>query len=273
MEEVNDKSGTADLLWSSAMDLQIKLVNDGYAQPYASPEKPNLPEWAVWKNEAYGVTAEPIIFAYNQNLLPSNKVPKTHADLIALLRQEPATFRGKVAAYDPIHSGVGYLYLSQDMRANRDTWDLMRALTSVETRYYASTLEMVEKLASGEHVLAYNLIGSYAFARQEQHPELAVVIPSDYTLVMSRIALIPAEARHPNAARLFLDFLLSKRGQAHLARRHMAPVRADVPAPDDARPSAEQAHAIRVGPMLLANLDQARRARFVKDWNKLLAKD
>jgi iron(III) transport system substrate-binding protein len=41
------RQGTADLLWNLAMDLQIKLVNDGYAQDYASPEKPNLPELAI----------------------------------------------------------------------------------------------------------------------------------------------------------------------------------------------------------------------------------
>src|SRR6188472_1367122 len=31
-------AGSADVLWSSAMDLQIKLVNDGGALAYASPE-------------------------------------------------------------------------------------------------------------------------------------------------------------------------------------------------------------------------------------------
>ena len=50
-------SGTGDLLWSSAMDLQVKLVADGYALAYKSPELPNLPEWAVWKDQAYGTTA------------------------------------------------------------------------------------------------------------------------------------------------------------------------------------------------------------------------
>ena len=39
---------TADILISSAMDLQFKLVNDGFAQVYESTEKPYLPEWAVW---------------------------------------------------------------------------------------------------------------------------------------------------------------------------------------------------------------------------------
>jgi len=30
----------------------VKLVNDGQALTYASPENPSLPKWAVWKNEA-----------------------------------------------------------------------------------------------------------------------------------------------------------------------------------------------------------------------------
>lgn len=36
-------TGTADVSWSSAPDLQIKLAADGLALVYASPEIPNLP--------------------------------------------------------------------------------------------------------------------------------------------------------------------------------------------------------------------------------------
>src|SRR5580765_627590 len=36
--EAAANNGTADVLWSSAMDLQVKLVADGQALSYASPE-------------------------------------------------------------------------------------------------------------------------------------------------------------------------------------------------------------------------------------------
>ncbi len=36
--EVASGQGSADVMWSSAMDLQIKLVDDGQAMTYASPE-------------------------------------------------------------------------------------------------------------------------------------------------------------------------------------------------------------------------------------------
>jgi iron(III) transport system substrate-binding protein len=50
---------TADVLWSSAMDLQVKLVADGYAMAYQSVEAPKIPAWAKWKDMAYGTTFEP----------------------------------------------------------------------------------------------------------------------------------------------------------------------------------------------------------------------
>src|SRR5436190_16425525 len=58
-------AGSADVLWSSSMDLQIKLVNEGGALAYASPEIAGLPSWAVWKNEAFGTTYEPLAIVYN----------------------------------------------------------------------------------------------------------------------------------------------------------------------------------------------------------------
>lgn len=270
--EVAAHEGTADLLWSLAMDLQIKLVNDGYAQAYASPEKPNLPEWAIWKNEAYGTTAEPIAFVYNKRLMPPGDVPHTHADLERLLRTNPA-YVGKIATYNPESSGTGFLWITQDLQVTRDTWALIRAMGRAKLQLYASTGAMLERLVSGEHLFAYNMIGSYALERQARDPSIGVLLPTDYTMVASRIALIPAEARNPDAAKLFLDYLLSKRGQTQLSAKHMTSVRADVPAPPGSRPNAERTRAIRVGPELLANLDQIKRLRFLKDWRRAMNPD
>src|SRR3954447_3460665 len=50
--------GSADVMWSSAMDLQVKLVDEGHAMAYASPEVKSIPQWANYKNEAYGTTYE-----------------------------------------------------------------------------------------------------------------------------------------------------------------------------------------------------------------------
>ena len=264
---------TADIAWSSAMDLQIKLVNDGYAQAYASPEKPNLPEWAIWKNEAYGVTAEPIMFVYNKALMPPGDIPTNHQDLLRLLKSKPLFYRGRVAVPDPIRSGASYLHLTQDYLANRDLWDLAEEFGAVGAVPYQTSRQMLISVAEGKRILAYNVIGSYAMEWQSRDPRIQVVMPRDYTLVISRIAIIPNEARHPNAAKLFLDFLLSRPGQFALSQQYMNPARADVPVHPGSKPATASARPVRVGPTLLANLDQLKRRRFLKDWAQSLGVD
>lgn len=268
--ESRARKPTGDLIWSSAMDLQIKLVNDGYAQAYASPEKPYLPDWAIWKNEAWGVTAEPVVIAYNKRLVPPKDVPRTHAALERLLRTKAAFYSGRVSTYDPRLSGFGYLQLTQDYHASRDVMALVRALGNARVRLHTSSGPLLADIESGRSLFAYNALGSYALELAARNPDIGVVMPSDYTLVVSRIALIAREARQPNAAKLLLDFLLSAEGQRHLARAYMAPSREDVVARAGSKPPAAAARPVKLGPALLANLDRIRRQRFLANWQAAL---
>jgi iron(III) transport system substrate-binding protein len=262
---------TVDLLWSSAMDLQVKLVNDGYAQPYASPERASLPDWAVWGDLAYGVTAEPVGIAYDKRRLAGADVPRTHADLERLLARPDAP-GGKVAAYDPERSGAGYLFLTQDVEVTDRTWDLVRAMGRAGVGLYTSTAAMLDRVVAGEATFAYDVLAAYAAERAKADPWLGIVLPDDYTLVVSRIAFIPKAARHPNTARLFLDYLLSQKGQELLAERSLGPVRDDVRVGwVKALGGSEKAlRPIQVGPELLTYLDRAKRERFLKEWRRAL---
>lgn len=259
---------SADLVWSSAMDLQAKLINDGYAQSYQSPEKPALPANAVWKNMGYGVTAEPVAFVYNKRLIAPVRVPRTHEAFERLLRERRVALRGRVVTYDPARSNVGYLYLTEDYAITRDTRSLLQAIAAARPVLARTTEPMLDAVATGRAAIAYNVVGPYALTRARRDPRIGVVFPRDYALVASRVAFIARDARRPAAAKLFLDFLLSRNGQALLAKQWLLPVRADVRAP---RLRADQARPIRVGPQLLVNLDTIKRRRFLADWTAILA--
>lgn len=266
--ETRGRRPSADLVWSSAMDLQVKLINDGFAQGYASPEKPALPAAAVWKNMGFGVTAEPIGIVYNRRLVPPARVPRSHAALETLLRQQRRAFTGRVTTFDPARSNVGYLYLSEDLAATRDTRALLAAIAATRPVLSATTGQMLRGVAEGRQAIAYNVIGSYALEQARTDPRIGVAFPQDYTIVTSRIAFVARDAAHPAAAKLFLDFLLSHSGQTLLAQRSLWPVRTDVRA---RRLPAGQARPIRVGPQLLVNLDRVKRQRFLRDWRATLA--
>ncbi|WP_247879250.1 ABC transporter substrate-binding protein, partial [Azospirillum brasilense] len=89
---------TPDLLISSASDLQVKLVNDGFTQPHRSALTDALPDWANWRDEAFGFTFEPAVIAYNRDLLPDAEVPRTATTRCASAGASPPTTRPPAAS-------------------------------------------------------------------------------------------------------------------------------------------------------------------------------
>jgi iron(III) transport system substrate-binding protein len=267
---------SADVTWSSSMDLQIKLANDHYADTYRSAEVRNLPEWAVWRDEAYGTTFEPVVFVYNKRLVAPNEVPQTHSELLRLLETNASKFAGNVTTYDIEKSGVGFLFLSQDTLAMPAFWTLMKAIGASSVELEANTAPMIERIASGKDLIGYNLLGSYAMARAKRDPALGVVLPKDYTLVLSRVVLIARKARHPNAARLWVDYILSQRGQTIIAERsRLFSIRSDVSgeftAASLSRMLGASARPIAVGSGLLVHLDRAKREEIMRRWHQAIS--
>ena len=264
-------AGSADVLWSSSMDLQIKLVSDGNAMAYASPEVANLPAWAVWKNEAYGTTYEPIAIVYNKRLLSGDEIPQSHADLMRVFSQKADKIKGKVTTYDIEKSGVGFMLITQDSKYNPQFWALIKALGVAGPRFQSSAGTMMERISSGENLLGFNIFGSYAALRAKKDRSIGIVYPKDYTLVMSRVMFASKSAKNPNAAKLWLDYILSKRGQTLIANQsELGSIRADVEgemtAAGLARTLGNTVKPIPVSAELLVYLDQTRRLDFLKQW-------
>lgn len=251
----------ADLLISASMDLQTKLVNDGHALEHRSPQTEALPQWARWRNEIFAISYEPVAIVYNTRRLPAAKVPHTRRELLALLRDPAMPLRGKVGTYDVERSGVGYLFATQDAQLGSIAGALLAALGDNQVHLEERTGVLLDKVAQGELVLAYNVLGSYAQARIDAGAPLAIVQPEDYTLVALRTAVIPRRAPHVAEARRFLDYLLSPRGQQVLAREaRLAPI---VSAPARTAPPFRP---IALGPGLLVYLDALKRQQFLDAW-------
>lgn len=276
VKETASESPSADVLWSSAMDLQVKLVNDAYALHYLSPEIAQLPEWAVWKNEAYGTTFEPVVFAYNTRGIRADEVPRTHIEFAKLIESDPGRFHGKLITYDLERAGLGFLFAARDVLSSNAFWDIARLMGAAEVRLQTSTATMLESVASGESLLAYNLLGSYAYNKSRTDPSIGFVFPRDYTLIVSRVAFINRRAANPNAAKLWLDYLLSQRGQSVLANQAgLFAIRRDVAGDNTAsfltRSLGASLRPIPIGPSLMAYLDRSKREALLKQWRHAIS--
>lgn len=271
-----------DLVISSAMDLQAELVNSGRAFGVRPQVASVLPDWAQWRGELFGFTFEPIVMVYNRAAFADRALPRTRSELAGMIRDDPEFFRGRVGTYDIHLSGVGYLFATQDAQRGYQFSRLMESFGRADARVFCCTQDVLDRVASGELVYGYNMIGSYALGRVREDPRLGLYLLDDYTLVMTRTAFIPKTAPNKAAAVTFLEFLLSREGQEAIAAspqmvplmppdRSSALTAVDPPLADGGADGGLQQQGrsllpIRLGIGLLAYLDALKKEAFLADW-------
>lgn len=265
-----------DLLISSASDLQLKLANDGHALAHDSPYLSQLPDWARWRNEVFGFTFEPAVIIYNPDRIAPGDVPRSHLTLAELLETQTERFRGQIATYDIALSGVGYLLAAQDQTISSTFWRLASAFGRVNAQFSGSSPAILNGVADGSLALGYNVLGSYAFARQADGANIEIVVPDDYVLVLTRSMLIPRSAPNPPLARDFVDFALSPAGQSIAAGdTALGSVISGTLGRWTSEAIAARGRgviqAIPLGPSLLVALDTLRRQRFLDSWQEIVS--
>jgi iron(III) transport system substrate-binding protein len=270
--ECDTKQGRMDLVLSSSVDHLVKLVNDGCGTNYRSALTLQLPSWTRWRDEVFGFTFEPAVIAFNRDLVPPEDVPRTRIELLDLLRSKPDQYNGKVGSYDISQSGIGYLFASYDSRGTTTFGRLLEAFGRAGLVASCCTTDLLSDLSSGRLAIGYNLIGSYAVGAVRRGAHLGIVIPRDYTVVLSRAVFIPRSSRNTVTAFRFLDYLLSERGQKKSREASFffsfegtLPEEVDGPlwlaTSGILRP-------ITIGPELLAVQDRAKRQRFLSEWRR-----
>ncbi|MCP4071685.1 MAG: ABC transporter substrate-binding protein [Hyphomicrobiales bacterium] len=275
VRETDEGKLTADLIISSAMDLQMKLANDGYARKVNFAGIAGWPNWAKWRNTAFALTFEPAVMIYHKPSFSGVEIPKTRAALSEFLASNNNAFYGRIATYDIERAGLGFLFLARDEEHYRDIWQLVQMMGSSGVKLYSKSSAILQRVSDGRSAIGYNILGSYAKSWAEHNPDLGIILPTDHTVVMSRIALIPEAARSHELGRKFLSFLMSMPGQEVMAKktgiRALHPQLSDENTASALRQQAgNKLRPIPVSPGLLVYLDQVKRARLIERWNKAL---
>ncbi|MFK7992683.1 MAG: ABC transporter substrate-binding protein [Granulosicoccus sp.] len=249
-----------DVVISSAMDLQLKLVNDGYARTL---EELIHPDWAQWRQSVFGFTLEPAAIVINKAAFESLPVPGSRQEMIEVLRANPEVFRGRIGTYDVRQSGLGYLLATQDARSSETYWRLMEIMGGLDARLYCCSGDMIKDLAEGKIAISYNVLGSYADARDDLANKIQVILPSDFPTTMMRTALVSVGSTQTEAATAFLKFLITS--------QWATPGREDNPLPALGTNTATTPRSvIALDPGLMIFLDKMKRQIFVNAWENAI---
>lgn len=201
----------ADAILSSAVQQMVWLVNAACAHAYRSATTLALPANRRWRDELWGVTTEPAVIAYNKTLLSGDDVPRNRFAFLDAMRARPDFFRNRIATYDIAASGLGYLFAYSDSLEATTFGALLEGFARVEAVATCCSAEIIAGVSQGRYLIAYNVLGSYVL--NANLPEVGMILPEDYTLILSRGVMIPKGATQKAVAGRLVDFLLTAEAQ------------------------------------------------------------
>ncbi|MCH2094953.1 MAG: substrate-binding domain-containing protein [Rhodobacteraceae bacterium] len=260
MKALRDEGAAFDIAISSAMDLQTKLANDGFAHAHNSDATDALPEWARWRDHVFAFTQEPASIVVSRAAFQGLTMPRTRQDLIALMRKHPDRFMNRVGTYDLRLSGLGYLFATQDARTSETYWRLTEVMGSLNARLFCCSSDMINGVASGELSIAYNVLGSYARSRPDAD-QFEILLPTDFTTVMMRSVLIPKTTHDADLAGDFVDHVLQTAWAERPPKDATFTIAGEVRNAED-----DSLRRIRLGPGLLVFLDAYKKRQFLQAW-------
>jgi len=157
----------------------------------------------------------PLLFINNRQV--DSKQFKSYRDLL-----DPK-WKGKILADDPLKPGPGlatflFFYLHPDLGPS-----FIRELLQQKLIFMKSYGQEVDSVGSGKFPVGVGLADSLAEQRIRQGVPITIVDPwqmkegSDRSAADSQLGLLN-KAPHPNAAKVYINWLLSKEGQTSIVR-------------------------------------------------------
>src|SRR3989440_2820978 len=157
----------------------------------------------------YGLRATVNAIAYNTRVVSAAEAPKTWKDLL-----DPK-WKGKMVTAHPGYSGVIATHVLALVKLLG--WDYFKQLARNQLMLVQSANDPSGVVASGERPVAVDG-GDYTFYQiKKKGNPVEIVYPKEGVPLVISPTAIPAFAPHPNAAKLFTDFLFSREIQQVLA--------------------------------------------------------
>lgn len=195
-------------------------------------ELPAVKEKGVWNieplfvdPEGYFVPVIPIVGPpfVNTKLVKPDEEPKSWQELL-----EPR-WRGKVMLQDPVVSTGAYRLMGY-VRHSVFNEDFLRRLGEQEPRYSTGIQQEVQFLARGERPLSALIGVPDAASSVEEGAPIKALSMKEGVVAWEIVAGAVKNSRRQNAAKVFLNWMLSKEGQALNAKlKNISSVRSDVP--------------------------------------------
>ncbi|MBM4261609.1 MAG: extracellular solute-binding protein [Deltaproteobacteria bacterium] len=188
----------------------------GLLLKYEPPERKNIPDEFKDRDGFYTSLYTAVHApAYNTRMVAKSDLPRSYDDLL-----DPK-WKGKLGLEDAAY--VWFVNVLK-IKGEKAGLEYMRRLARQDVSLRASTTLLANLVTAGEIPLAIDLYAD-DIERQKKAGAPIKWIALDPTIVHTIAGAVNKNAPHPNAARLFMDFLLSEEGQRVYLSNNLQPTR------------------------------------------------
>lgn len=188
--------------------VQLIMRDDGLFQKFIPPSSAKFP--AQFKEKDGMITpwrVLPISILYNTDMVKTGELPKTFDDLLN------PKWTGKITMPDPTRHTTTAQFLWNLNKFKGDKWlDLVRALAKQKPLLVESLAPVTTTIIKGEAPVGITYI---KYVKQYKGPVSYVLM--DKYLTDPNYMSLGAKAAHPNAAKLYLEYICSAEGQKLVA--------------------------------------------------------
>lgn len=221
----------ADLWYTGGADTFIDAAQKGLLVPYKSPSGEGL-EDRMKDADGYwhGTSLTIVNWVINKNLIQEKglKMPETWDDLL-----QPG-LKDEVSMPNPASSGTAYNVVTAmlEVKGEEEGWKYLEKLIAQVPYFTARGSDPANLVVQGEAIVGINASnGDRELEINNAH--IALVYPKDGTGWWPQPVAIVKGTKNEEAAKVFIDWILSKRGMEQIAKsRNAAVARTDVQIPE-----------------------------------------
>ncbi|WP_028581818.1 extracellular solute-binding protein [Desulfogranum japonicum] len=215
-EKANPQS---DVMYGAPSSVYLELKSEGLFDAFT-------PSWAdkldpLFKDAEsywYGTIQTPVMMFYNTEMLSEDEAPKDWYELTDPKYAGNLVFRNALSS----SARATYSALLQQFEQKGELdkgWQFMKALDANTKQYYGSGSMLFQAVGRKEAAVSFMVLNSIIDNKINNKMPLAVIdATSGSPVITDGIALIHG-AKHPNAARSFIEFAGSAKIQAMLAQK------------------------------------------------------
>ncbi len=197
------------------------LMKRGLVAQWTSEEAKRLPVRSVDPNGYWVATNFYVLTpGYNTDLVAAKDAPRTLPDLL-----EPR-WKGRMAwsSNSSPSAAPGFVGLALSAMGEVDGLAYLKRLATQNiTSLGSSARQVLDQVIAGEYPLALNIFNNHAVISAERGAPCAWVAMQPALGVFSVIS-VTKQAAHPNAAKLFVEFMISPEGQSLFRDANYIPV-------------------------------------------------